>query len=267
MLQEHDNLRISTVPDWDSLATVRLQGEVTFPGSYRIRRGETLSQVLDRAGGLSEEAFAGGAIFLRDELRKREQEQINLLAKRLEADLTASRLESGAIGAAESIEMRRTLIAQLRSTNAVGRMVIDLEQIAVGGPYGELVGNIALREGDRLLVPKLSQEVTIIGETQQNTSHLYQPGLSQQDYIELSGGLTRRADKSLIYVVRASGAVIDGKRSGLFRRRKSVEIQPGDTIVVPLEVDRFRALTFWGSVTQILYQAAIAVAAVKTFDN
>ena len=83
----------------------------------------------------------------------------------------------------------------------------------------------------------------------------------------MSGGLTRRADKKLIYVVRANGAVVAGNRSRWLGRGGRVDIRPGDTIVVPLDTDRMRPLTFWGNVTQILYQGAIAVAAIKTFDN
>ena len=267
VLEEHDNLRISSVPDWDSLWTVELEGEVTFPGNYRIRRGETLRQVLERAGGLTDEAFPEGAIFLRETLRQREQEQIEVLAQRLEADLTSLSLETAETTGAETLTTGKTLLAQLRSTRAVGRLVIDLEQIAAGGNNASLVGDIELREGDQLLIPKKSQEVTVLGETQQNTSHLYQPGLSRDDYIDMSGGMTRRADKKLIYVVRASGAVVAGNRSKWFRRGDGAEIRPGDTIVVPVEIDRIRPLTFWGQVTQILYQGAIAVAAVKTFDK
>ncbi len=83
--------------------------------------------------------------------------------------------------------------------------------------------------------------------------------------MEMSGGITRRADKKLIYVVRASGAVVTGKRSKWFGRRGNTEIRPGDTIVAPMDTDRVRPLTLWTSVTQILYQAAIAVAAVNSF--
>ena len=124
-----------------------------------------------------------------------------------------------------------------------------------------------MRNGDRLLVPIHSQVVTVIGETQQNTSHLFQDSLSRDDYINLSGGFTRRADKKLTYIVRANGAVVAGNRSRWLGRSGNVDIQPGDTIVVPLDTDRMRPLTFWGGVTQILYQGAIAVAAVKTFSN
>ena len=107
----------------------------------------------------------------------------------------------------------------------------------------------------------------MIGETQQNTSHLYQPGLDRDDYIQKSGGLTRRADKRLIYIVRASGAVVTGNRSRWLGRGGQTNIQAGDTIVVPLETDKVRPITFWTNVTQILYQASIAVAAIQTFRN
>ena len=83
----------------------------------------------------------------------------------------------------------------------------------------------------------------------------------------MSGGLTRRADKKLIYTVRASGAVVAGKNSGWMSREGGNEIRAGDTIVVPFDSDRIRPLTLWASVTQILYQAAIAVAAVQTFSR
>ena len=127
--------------------------------------------------------------------------------------------------------------------------------------------DLELRDGDQLLVPKHAHSVTVIGEAQQNTSHLYRPGLTRDDYIELSGGVTRRADKKLIYVVRASGAVVSNNQSHWFGRGSSTTIEPGDTIVIPLETDKIRPLTFWGSVTQILYQGAIAVAAIHTFNK
>jgi hypothetical protein len=139
--------------------------------------------------------------------------------------------------------------------------------LAASEPARGVANTIVLRDKDRLLIPTRSQVVMVIGETQQNTSHLFQAGLSRDDYIDRSGGLTRRADKKLIYVVRASGAVVAGKRSKWFGRGDGLEMRPGDTIVVPLEIDRIRPLAFWGSVTQILYQGALAVAAIQTFNN
>ncbi len=266
-LSEHDNLRISRIPDWDTLWTVTLEGEVKFPGEYRIRRGETLGQVLERAGGLTGAAFPEGAIFLRESLRQREQEQIEVLTRRMEADLASLSLQSIDTTGMETLETGQQLLEQLRSTEAVGRLVIDLGRVAAHVTNQGLVSDLELRDEDRLLVPKKAQEVTVIGETQQNTSHLFLPGLGRDDYIEMSGGLTRRADKKLIYVVRASGAVVTGRSSRWFGRRGQAEIQAGDTIVVPLETDKIRPITFWTNVTQILYQAAIAIAAVQTFND
>jgi protein involved in polysaccharide export with SLBB domain len=129
-LKEHDNLRISTIPQWDTLWSVTLQGEIQFPGTYRIRRGETLRQVVARAGGLTDAAFAEGAIFLREALREREQQQIDNLARRLEADLTTLSLETLDTTGAQAMETGQSLLRQLREVEAVGRLVIDLEQIA-----------------------------------------------------------------------------------------------------------------------------------------
>lgn len=265
-LVEYDNVRISRLPEWNTSWTVELEGEVKFPGQYRVRRGETLSEVLNRAGGLTDAAFPEGAVFLRESLRLQEQEQIDLLAQRLQADLTSLSLQNADTTGTQTLATGRELLTQLRSVEAVGRLVIDLNSL---DPEKVDVGGLELRDGDQLMIPKEPQSVTVIGETQQNTSHIYEPGLSREDYIAMSGGLTRRADKKLIYVVRASGAVQAGNRSRWFGRGSSqgAEMRPGDTIVVPLETDKIRPLTFWTQVTQILYQAAIAVAAIETFNN
>jgi protein involved in polysaccharide export with SLBB domain len=118
VLTEHDNVRISRIPQWDTLWSVRLEGEIRFPGEYRIRRGETLRQVLERAGGLTDAAFPEGAIFLRDALREREQEQIDALARRMEADLTQLSLETLETTGAEALETGQTLLEQLREMEA-----------------------------------------------------------------------------------------------------------------------------------------------------
>jgi hypothetical protein len=97
---------------------------------------------------------------------------------------------------------------------------------------------------------------------QNSTSHLYQQGLSRDDYIELSGGTTRRADDRHIYVVRANGSVAVSRRG--FMRSNTASVQPGDTIVVPIDAERMRPLPTWQAVTQILYNIAIAAAAVHS---
>lgn len=263
LLREYDYLIINRVPEWDTTWTVSLEGEVTFPGEYRVRRGETLSEVMQRAGGLTDNAFAAGSIFLRESLKEQESEQIETLARRLEADLASLSLQSATSGGSDTLDQGNVLLDQLRNTEAVGRLVIQLDSDS----DRDSAASIVMRDGDRLLVPTHTQVVTVIGETQQNTSHLFRESMSRDDYINMSGGLTRRADKRRIYVVRANGGVIASGQSRWLGRGGQVDIRPGDTIVVPLDADKMRPMTFWTNVTQILYQGAIAVAAVKTFSN
>jgi len=267
ILTSHDHLRIDLLPDWNTDWSVTLEGEVRFPGEYQILRGETLRQVIGRAGGLTDYAFRDGAIFLRKSLKEREREQIEILARRMESDLATLSLETLDTTGAEALGVGQSLLDQLRNVEPVGRLVIGIDLLPQGAGNESTAHDIELQNGDRLLIPTMSQEITVIGETQHPTSHVYRPGLVRDDYIALSGGLTRKADKKLIYVVRASGAVISSSRSKWFGRGAKAEIRPGDTIVVPLETDRIRPLTFWTNVTQILYQSALAVAAIRTFNN
>ena len=265
LLEPFDSLSIREVPEWGAQDYVTLQGEVRFPGKYTIKRGETLKSVIARAGGLTEYAFAEGSVFTRDELKVREQKQLDMLATRLQNDLVTLALQGAAANqsqAGTALTVGQSLLAQLRTSEAVGRLVIDLPRTmrAVSGSGADVI----LRDGDRLIVPKFQQEITVIGEVQTATSHLYRPELSRDDYIALSGGVTRRADKDRVYVVRADGSVLAREGSRWFSRT-SVDIHPGDTIVVPLDTERMPALPFWQAVTQIIYNLAISAAAVNSF--
>jgi len=266
VLKEHDYLAIKRIPEWDSIWTVTLEGEIVFPGSYRVWRGETLADVIQRAGGLTPDAFPEGAVFLREYLKEKEEEKIDTLTRRMETDIASIRYEIATSlqadsGDGDSLQTAQVLLENLKNTEAVGRLVITLQN-----DVARSVGSIEVRDGDRLLIPTASQVVTVLGETQQNSSHLYQSGLSRDEYIDLSGGLTRRADKKLIYIVRANGALIIRKRRW-FGRARGMEIRPGDTIVVPLETNPISPLSLWTSVTQILYQSAIGLAALNTFKR
>jgi len=258
-LSPYDILVIKELPRWRGQQTVELIGEVVFPGIYPLRQGEALSSVLTRAGGVTDLAFAEGSLFLREDLKQREREQLEILAVRLEGDLAAIALSE--TGSDEALSVGQSLIAQLRDAQPVGRLVIDLSQILTG----DSIRDIVLEDGDTLFVPGISQEVTVLGEVQSATSHVYQGGLGRDDYIELSGGFTARADEKRIYVVRANGAVIASTGSRWFARARTGDIRPGDTVVVPLDTSTGQRLAVWTSVTQIIYQLAIAAAAVQSF--
>jgi protein involved in polysaccharide export with SLBB domain len=177
----------------------------------------------------------------------------------MESDLTSLSLQNAETGSSETLATGRELLSQLRSAEAIGRLVIGTEHLSSN--------RLELRDGDTLMIPPRPQVVTVLGEIQQNTSHLYDENLSRDDYINLSGGMTRLADKGRIYIVRANGALIAQRNSRWLGRGERIDVRPGDTIVVPMDTDRMRPMTFWTNVTQILYQGAIAVAAIKTFDE
>lgn len=260
-LLPHDVLTIKEVPLWREIERVEIVGEVQFPGQFPIRRGERLSSVLRRAGGTTDLAFPEGAIFLRESLRIREQQQLEELAERLESDV-----ESIGVAAEEPAEItsaRRALLDQTKRTEATGRLVIDLPAVLSGLADDDV--DIMLRDGDRILIPKQSQTVTIIGEVQFPTSHIFSPDNYVQDYIAKSGGITVNADKKRIYVVRADGAVEPSGRSRFFRNRNGQLLRPGDTIVVPLDADRISKLSLWTNVTTIIYNIGVAAAAVSSF--
>jgi polysaccharide biosynthesis/export protein len=263
-LRPFDYLVIKEVPLWASQEEVEVRGEVKFPGRYPIHRGETLQSLMQRAGGLTELAFADGAVFTRDELREREKKQLETLATRMEADIAQASLmaaqETGR-DASQALTVGRSLLASLRATQPVGRLVIDLNRSMNARPGSD--SDVVLKNGDSLLVPRVTQEVTVLGEVQSATSHLYRANLSRDDYINMSGGLTQRADDDRIYVVRADGSVVTGSHTWF--SGGNVDIHTGDTIVAPLDTERMRPLPLWLAATSIIYNLAIAAAAVNSF--
>ncbi|AMN46420.1 hypothetical protein ACG33_04740 [Steroidobacter denitrificans] len=264
-LQPYDYLVVKEVPMWGVQEEVEIRGEVRFPGRYPIHRGETLRSLMQRAGGLTEHAFPAGAVLTREELKEREKRQLETLANRMEMDLAQlsimSSQEAGIRDAGQTMSVGQSLLASLREAEPVGRLVIDLPRAARAAPGSDR--DVILKNGDTLIVPRITQEVTVIGEVQSSTSHLYRNDLSRNDYIAMSGGLTPRADGKHIYIVRADGSVVTSAGNRWFRN--SPDIQPGDTIVAPLDTERMRPLPFWTSVTQIIYHLAISVAAVNSF--
>ncbi len=256
LLEPYDSLTIKQLPNWRDGKSVELKGEVRFPGTYAFLEGETLADVMARAGGVTEQAYPQAAIFLREELRIKEQRNLDDMRMRLEREIAAINLEKASMTGAASqgaVIVGNDLASRLESTKALGRLVIDLEAVLSGDERRDIV----LKSGDRLIVPSKTQEVSILGEVFHPTSHLYDGSLSVAEYINQSGGLTQRADDARVYVVRANGAVVT---SGLGWFKSGIKLKPGDTIIVPLDVDYLSTLRLWTNVSQIVYQLGIAVA-------
>lgn len=264
-LRAYDYLLVKETTNWQDQSSVTLSGEVRFPGTYPIRNGETLRHLLDRAGGLTALAFPQGSAFTRVDIKLNEQAQLDRLTERMRSDLASMSLQAAVAnqgGASQALAAGQSLLTQLQSSKAVGRMVIDLPGLLATDAGS--AKDVELRDGDKLVIPKLRQEVTVIGEVQNATSHFYNSSLTRDDYLSLSGGTTRKADRKQIYVVHADGSVAS-RNASLLRRSYSSAIQPGDTVVVPLDTERMPRLPFWQAVTQIIYNLAVSVAAVNSF--
>lgn len=255
LLNNRDRLMVRVLPDWQENQVITLKGEVQFPGTYYFRRGETLTSVINRAGGLSIYADPNSAIFTREELRKIETERIRQAREQLEAQLAAEALSEDSN---KKSGVTQKLLIQLDKTMAMGRLVINLPVLMSG-----IEDDIRVEDGDMLVIQPKRGTVTVVGEVMSPTTHAFNKDLSMQDYLERSGGLTKQADTDRVYVIRANGSVAPRSKSSWFGR-DDVALSAGDTVIAPLDSDYMAALPMWTSVTQIIYQSAIAIAAIAS---
>lgn len=260
VLQSKDRVTVLKNTAWRSEMTVELTGEVMYPGVYAINRGDTILDVIERAGGLTEFAYPNGAVFARESLKERERKQMEHLKSSLQseiANLTLRRNSSSASFSSSPSEAM-ALVENLSSTAPLGRMVIDLPAILAG----DQDANILLANLDRLHIPEFDKSVSIIGEVQFTSTHTFDYGKSVEDYIRLAGGTKKQADTDRVYVVRANGSVMLPNNSFWFSRN-SESLQPGDTIIVPVDVDYLDGLSTVASATQIMYQLGVAWSAIS----
>ena len=257
-LRSKDSINIFSIPNWQENVKVQLRGEVKFPGVYTIRRGETLSNLLERAGGFSEFAAPNAAIFTREAIRKQEQQQLAKLSEDLRRDIASKSFENSVSSNSLSYDEMNKLLNDLANVEAVGRLVIDLPLIV------EDKQRLVLQNGDALYVPSKRDSVSVIGEVNYATSHLFKEGITVDDYIDLSGGLKERAADERIYIIKANGSVKIPSTGSWFAVNDANTLEAGDTIVVPMNADYMDNLTLWSTATQIVYQLGVAVAAISS---
>ncbi|EWH04613.1 polysaccharide biosynthesis protein [Pseudoalteromonas lipolytica SCSIO 04301] len=254
-LSSKDTLNILATPKWSEENQVSLRGEVKFPGLYTIARGESLISVIERAGGFTEFAAINGAVFTRDEIKKQEQLQIKKLTESLQREIATKSLRPGGNDVAYS-EVKQ-LLADLSKVEAKGRLVIDLPKILNGEQ------NLILQDGDALIIPPQRDSISVIGEVNYPSSHLYEGTLDLSQYVSKSGGFKEFADEDRLYIIKANGSVVIPKSSWFAVERNNL-LEPGDTIVVPLDSTSLDTLTLWSTSTQIIYQIGVAMAAISS---
>ena len=256
-IQSKDSISIYPIPNWQKDLQINIVGEVRFPGIYSIRKGEDLASVLKRAGGFTEFSYPEGAIFTRESIRLQQQQQLNKLSQDLRRDIAAKSFNNSITDSSLSYADMNNLINDLANVKAVGRLVVDLPAIEAGDAY------LPLQNKDTLYIPTKNNSVSVVGEVNFATSHIYSEGRTLQDYIDSSGGLKQRADEDRIYIIKASGLVIIPNDNNWFAVNKTAKLSPGDTIVVPLNTEHVDNLTLWSTATKILYQMGVALAAIS----
>jgi polysaccharide export outer membrane protein len=254
---------------------VRVEGEVAKPGIYQAKPGETLSAVLQRAGGLTPDAYLFGSAFYRDEVRKSQIDNLDKLVRRLESESSAQLAQaSQSLGAASdaAISQARILAAQqaqrqalerIRSLKPEGRIALGLEPDTAN--FLTKIPDLRLQNGDRFIIPTRPDFVYVYGAVNTESALIYKKDQTVNDYLKLAG-VGSGADRNSVILVRADGSALTSNGSW-FGSINGMKVMPGDSIVMPDKLDREAT---WSAVvrnakdiTQIFYQLGLGAAGLK----
>jgi len=277
LLRDYDYVVVRPIPDLVFDANAVIEGEVRFPGRYPIRKGETLSSLIERAGGYTDQAYLKGAVFTRQSARAIQRRRLDDLIRQIEESMLSSSQEqmSASLDADSAkieqavLETKKALLARLRAAEITGRVVVRLSALEEfkGSSY-----DMELEDGDKLTVPQTPGVVHVVGEVFNPTSLLYEENGTVSYYLGRVGGMTKEADKKQVSVIKADGTVIsmqqgnrgkllfwDSQRNTWFAGGfMSHHMEPGDTIVVPRKIDKYLQLRTVKDITQIIFQIAVA---------
>ena len=276
-LQMNDYIFVRAVPDWQLYRTVTISGEVKYPGTYTIKKGEPLSSLIERAGGYTEYAYPRGAVFTRERVRELQQRNLEEIVARMERELLA---ESSTVTSAspETVEARKielqqkqAFIESLKKAKATGRLTIRLAHLRLlkGSRY-----DIELENNDALFIPMNNKVVNVVGAVMSNASVIYTEKTPAKDYIRMAGGYSRYADTKHMYVLKVDGSARK-LPSGLINwsgssdrweltgfEGEATQLEAGDTIVVPEKLERIAWLREIKDITQVFAQLAAAAGIV-----
>ena len=268
LLRPNDYLFVRPVPDWSLYKLVSIRGEVKYPGNYTIKKGETLSSVLARAGGFTDSAYTKGAFFTRIAVKKMQAEHLKQALDKIEAEMMATNVQQTQTALEkEDVERQKTIAAQqqqflakLRTIQPLGRVVIHIDdpERLRGTP-----DDLELQQGDSLRIPPIQQTVNVLGSVVNPTAVVYDPYLTVNNYIAQVGGPTKHADLKHIYVIKVNGSALSGGGNLLFGGGvASARLDPGDTIVVPEDLERVAWLKTVKDVATILGNFALTAGVV-----
>ena len=275
-VKPYDRVFVKKIMDWREERFVTVAGEVKFPGRYMITKGERLSSIIQRAGGYTDVAYLRGAVFTREKVRQMQQKSIEEITDRLEKEL----LSQGAAGVATALsaeeiaakktemEQKKQFIDAMRRSKAMGRMTIKLAHLRLlkGSEY-----DVEIEDGDTLMIPEKTSVVGVVGAVMSSGAHVYSERKEYKDYIDMSGGYTRYADKDNVYVLKVDGSARkayngfvgwnnkkDRDVLAAFSDTDAYYIEPGDVVAVPENFERDAWLRELRDISQIIANIAFA---------
>jgi len=256
------------VPQAQRTKFVRLEGEFKQAGIYSVLPGETLPQLVARAGGFTPDAYLFGSNFTRESTRILQQLRLNDYLTNLELEIDRSTIAASAsVGNVDpaATAASRSLVARFRTIRATGRVVLDISQNASGI---DSLPNIPLEDGDRFVIPSKPSTVNVVGAVYDQNSFLFRSTQEVRSYLRLAGGPTKSADGKDSFVIRADGSVVSrNSKNGVFGNTfASLRLNAGDTVVVPEKVPRPSGLRNFISYTQIFSQLALGAAAIAVLQ-
>jgi protein involved in polysaccharide export with SLBB domain len=260
------------VPIAHQTKTVRLDGEFAHAGLYTAEPGETLRHLVERAGGLTPNAYLYGSEFTRESTRAQQQsrieEYVQSMGMRLQRDNlaastspAASQQDAALASSAQSSE--RELLEGLRQLRATGRIVLELKPSDSGILT---LPDVALENGDSFTVPPVPASVNVVGAVFDQNSFLYQQSRSAGAYLQLAGGPNKDADDHHEFIIRADGEVVSRESAHAkwgVNEFNNLPVNPGDTIVVPEKSFKLSALRGVLDWSQLFSQFALGAAALS----
>jgi protein involved in polysaccharide export with SLBB domain len=262
-VKPHDEFRFKQVFADSDLGSVTIQGEVRFTGTYRIKRGDHLSDLLMRAGGLTSTAYPYGTVFLRKSAAAAERDSYIRAAKEIEDQLVVAMTRVGTDKISpDTFSSMQSFVTDLRNQKAVGRVSIQADP-SVLATKPEL--DPLLEAGDVVFIPQRSNTVSVLGQVKQPGSYPYQASKTLGDYIDQAGGYTTLAQSSDTYIVLPDGSARPLNRSWLSFDADA--LPPGSSIVVPRDVTPLDLRQTIIDVSQIFSQLAVSIASVAVISK
>jgi protein involved in polysaccharide export with SLBB domain len=258
VVRAHDQLHFNKVFTETGIGSVTVQGEVHFAGTYPITRGEHLSDVLMRAGGLTPTAYPQGTVFLRKSAAQVEQEGYNRAADEIQSQLVAgmARIGNDKIPA-DAVTAIQSFITQLRTQKPLGRIAMDADpSLLAANPAQDPL----LEGGDVVFIPQRPSTIAVLGEVMQPGSYAYRPSMRVEDYIKKSGGYAQFANDDMTFIVMPDGSARRLDTSWL--NFDATTLSPGSTIVVPRDLAPLFPRQVILDVTSILSTFAVTAASL-----